>query len=168
VYTIALFLVAFVPMLLEAQRSARNERSLRATGAREPANDVYAAMQVAYPASFVAMLVEAWLRGSGLTAVAMVGAVVFVLAKAIKYWAIATLGDRWTFRVLVPPGSDRTRRGPYRWLRHPNYVGVVGEIVGFALLAQSPIAGVIAIGVFGWLLVARIRVEERALGLRSG
>jgi methyltransferase len=155
-------------MLLEARRSARNENSLRAVGAREPATDVYALMQIAYPASFLAMIAEAWVRGRGVTVVAVAGAVVFVLAKAIKYWAIATLGDRWTFRVLVPPGSQRTLRGPYRWLRHPNYIGVAGEIVGFALLAQSPITGVTATAVFVLLLVARIRVEERALGLRSG
>ena len=155
-------------MLLEARRSARNENWLRAAGAREPANDVYAAMQVAYPASFLAMTAESWLRDSRVTLVAVVGVVVFVLAKAIKYWAIATLGDRWTFRVLVPPGSQRTLRGPYRWLRHPNYIGVAGEIVGFALLAQSPISGAIATGVFALLLIARIRVEERALGPRSG
>jgi methyltransferase len=155
-------------MLLEARRSARNERTLRAAGALEPAHDVYRLMQVAYPASFLAMIAEAWMRDSGVTALAVVGAVVFVVAKTIKYWAIATLGDRWTFRVLVPPGSARTLRGPYRWLRHPNYVGVVGEIVGFALLAQSPITGVMATALFGLLLVARIRVEERALGLRSG
>ena len=167
-YSIALFLIAFVPMILEARRSRRNENTLRAAGALEPANDVYAMMQIAYPASFLGMVAEAWMRGSGATAVALIGAVVFLLAKAIKYWAIATLGDRWTFRVLVPPRSQRTLRGPYRWLRHPNYVGVAGEIVGFALLAQAPIAGVIATAVFALLLGARIRVEERALGLRSG
>ena len=47
----------------------------------------------------------------------------------------------WTFRVLVPPGSARTLRGPYRLLRHPNYVAVVGELAGFALLARAPRLG---------------------------
>ncbi len=167
-FSLTLFAVAFIPMLLEARRSARNDKTLRALGAREPTDDVYVLMQIAYPASFLAMIAEAWVRHRQLTAVAIAGAVVFVFAKAIKYWAIASLGDRWTFRVLVPPRSQRTLRGPYRWLRHPNYVGVFGEIVGFALLAQSPLAGVIAAAGFGLLLAARIRVEERALGLRSG
>ena len=52
-------------------------------------------------------------------------------------------------------------------MRHPNYVAVVGELVGFALLGQAPIAGVVALVAFGALLRARVRVEERALGLRS-
>jgi methyltransferase len=68
--------------------------------------------------------------------------------------------------VLVPPGSERTLRGPYRLLRHPNYLAVAGELAGFALLAQAFVAGPIAVALFVLLLVARIRVEERALGLR--
>ena len=154
-------------MLLEMLRSSRHHLALLAGGAIEPPDDVYPIMQVAYPGAFVAMLVEGWLRGSGVTAITVVGAGVFVAAKLLKYWAIATLGPRWTFRVLVPPGSVRTLAGPYRYLRHPNYVGVLGEIVGFALLRGAPAAGIAATVVFAALLLARIRVEERALGLRS-
>jgi methyltransferase len=162
-----LLAIAFVPMLLEARHSAVNERGLRAAGAIEPAGDVYSAMQFAYPACFLAMVLEAWMRGHAIGAPAVAGGVVFAAAKALKYWAIAVLGKRWTFRVLVPPQSERTLRGPYRVLRHPNYVAVVGELVGFALLARAPVAGALAVAGFGALLVVRIRVEERALGLRS-
>jgi methyltransferase len=162
-----LLALAFVPMLFEARRSAVNERRLRAAGAIEPADDVFGAMQLVYPACFIAMVLEAWLRGRPFGVVAVAGGLVFVVAKALKYWAIATLGARWTFRVLVPPGSRRMLGGPYRVLRHPNYVGVAGELLGFALLAGAPVAGVLACAAFGALLIARIRVEERALGLRS-
>ena len=51
-------------------------------------------------------------------------------AKALKWWAILTLGRFWTFRVIVVPGATLVAGGPYRWLRHPNYVGVIGELVG--------------------------------------
>ena len=162
-----LFALAFVPMILEARISTANDRRLRAAGAIEPDGDVYRWMQAAYPGCFLVMLVEAWWRGSSLTAIAIVGAAVFVAAKALKYWAIATLGERWTFRVLVPPGSHRKLDGPYRFVRHPNYIAVVGELLGFALLAQAPAAGAGAMLGFGALLAARIRVEERALDLRS-
>jgi methyltransferase len=167
-FPFALVALAFVPMLLETWLSTTNERRLRAAGAIEPADDVYALMQIAYPASFMAMIAEAWWQGSGLNVMALVGAAIFSAAKGLKYWAIATLGARWTFRVLVPPGSQRTLRGPYSAIRHPNYVGVMGEIVGFAVLAQAPVSGILATLLFGLLLLARIRVEERALGLRSG
>jgi methyltransferase len=162
-----LLLIAFLPMLVEARRSALNERALRAAGAVEPADDVYPAMQLVYPACFLAMVFEGWMRGSGFGATTFAAGLVFVGAKALKYWAIATLGERWTFRVLVPPRSVRTVSGPYRFVRHPNYLAVAGELVGFAMLARAPVAGALALAAFGALMLARIRVEERALGLRS-
>ena len=167
VFALALAALAFVPMIAEAVLSATNEQALRAAGASEPEGDVYKFMQLAYPACFAAMTLEAWTRGQTFATAGWMGAAVFVAAKALKYWAIGTLGGRWTFRVLVPPASQRILRGPYRILRHPNYVGVAGELAGFAALAAAPLTGVIAFLVFGVLLIARIRVEERALGLRS-
>jgi methyltransferase len=160
---LALAALAFVPMLLEARRAARNDRQLRARGAVEPSGDIYRLMQFAYPGCFLAMIGEAWFRGVEDGSVFVAGLAIFGAAKALKYWAIATLGTRWTFRVLVPPGSSRITVGPYRWLRHPNYVAVVGELVGFALLAQAPLTGTVSVVAFSTLISARIRVEERAL-----
>ena len=162
-----LLLLAFVPMLLEARRSRANDRALRAIGAREPGRDVYRLMQVAYPACFAAIALEAWLRGRTFGPIFAAGLGVFVAAKLFKYWAIATLGPRWTFRVLVPPGSPRVQSGPYRLMRHPNYAGVAGELVGMALMGQAPVAGTAAVLGFGALMLARIRVEERALAAAS-
>lgn len=158
-------IAAFGPMVLEARRSRRNEAKLRARGAVEPPGDVYAWMQVAYPACFGAIVAEAVVRDQPAGATAVVGALIFVLAKALKYSAIAALGDRWTFRVLVLPGQPLVTSGPYRWLRHPNYVGVGGELIGAALMAGSPVTGVIGFAAFGGMMLARIRVEERALNI---
>lgn len=160
-----LLAVAFIPMAFEARRSRANERALRALGAREPADDVYGAMQVTYPLCFVAMAAEAWLQHRAVNGVFLAGAGVFLAGKLLKYWAIATLGPRWTFRVLVPPRSSRVPSGPYRFMRHPNYAGVAGELAGAALMAQAPVTGITAVLAFGALMMARIRVEERALGL---
>jgi methyltransferase len=163
--TVALIVLvlAFLPMAFEARLSARHERPLRAAGAIEPADDVYRWMRIAYPAAFVTMAFEAARRGVGVDQLFALGIVVFVLGKAIKYWAIATLGSRWTFRVLVPPFSSLVRHGPYRYLRHPNYVGVMGELVGLGLAARASISGTLSVAVFAALIVLRIRVEERAL-----
>ena len=159
--------LAFLPMLGEAALSRRNEQRLRDGGAFEPPDDVYQAMQVIYPACFVTMIVESWMRGRGFGAAALIGLVVFAAGKLLKYWAIYALGSRWTFRVLVPPGSSRTLAGPYRFMRHPNYLGVLGEVGGFALLAGANWTGAASVLAFAALLRARIRVEERALGLRA-
>ena len=150
-------------MLVELQLSLFNERSLRAKGAIEPPDDVIRWMRVGYPGAFVLMGMEAatgeplsrnWLIG---------GLLLFGWAKALKFWAMAHLGARWTFRVLVLPGAPLVSSGPYRFLRHPNYIAVLGELIAVAIALQTPITGVLAMLGFGWLLWRRIQVEERAL-----
>lgn len=163
VATIATFVVLAI-MLAEAWLSRAHERTLRAQGAVEPPGDVYRAMQWAYPMLFVAMGVEGAFFGPRPGTAALVGVALLTLAKALKFWAMATLGYRWTFRVLVPPGASRVRRGPYAFTHHPNYVAVIGEIVAFGVLAGSPFTGVLSLVGFGALLRRRIRLEERALG----
>jgi methyltransferase len=67
--------------------------------------------------------------------------------------------------VIILPGAPLVTTGPYRWLRHPNYVGVVGELAGAALLFGAPIAGCVGLAVFSLILWRRIRIEEEALGI---
>lgn len=158
--------IVAVTMLFEASISRRNERELRSQGAAEPHDDVYWLMRVVYPAAFLAMLAEGWRRGALVDVHVAAGFALFVGAKLLKYWVIMSLGVRWTFRVLVPPGSTRVLTGPYRLLRHPNYLAVMGELAGAALIAHAPVTGGLALAIFGALILLRIRVEERALGLR--
>lgn len=148
----------------EAALSAYNERVLRARGAVEPPDDVYATMQWAYPASFAAMALEGAIAGPAAADVLAAGLALFGASKALKIWAISTLGIRWTFRVLVPPGAPLVARGPYALLRHPNYVAVIGELAAMALLVWAPITGIVAVFGFGLLMRRRIAVEDRALG----
>ena len=156
--------VVFGAMIAEAIVAARHDRQLRAAGAAEPPGDVYRIMQVAYPACFVAMLAEGAWRQAPADQLFAAGLVGFAAAKALKYWAIATLGVRWTFRVLVPPGSARIRRGPYRWLAHPNYVAVAGELIGIGAAMHALFTGPVAAVGFCLLMARRVAVEEQALG----
>ncbi len=160
--SIRLLLAAvFVPMLIEARVAASNERAQFARGGVEPAGDVYAIMRVAYPAVFIAMIAEDLWWPS--TPHLIEGLVLFVAAKLLKWWAIFTLGDAWTFRVVVRPGAPLVASGPYRWLRHPNYVAVIGELAGVALMSGARIAGPLGTLAFGALMFRRIVIEERAL-----
>lgn len=159
---LALAALVYLPMLAEAWLAARNERAQRARGGIEPPGDVYRAMRVAYPAAFAAMIAEsAWDGGSHALVVA--GLTVFVAAKALKWWAIGTLGPAWTFRVIVRPGVPLVLGGPYRFVRHPNYVGVAGELVGVALAAGARVSGPVMTVIFCVLMLKRIAVEDRAL-----
>ena len=161
--TLAAVAVIAVLVLAEARLSARNEGALRARGAREPRDDVYRWMQIAYPGAFAVMAIDGFVRGGGSAAQSIVGAALFVAAKALKYWAIASLGSFWSFRVLVVPGAPLVTHGPYRFLRHPNYVAVIGELIGAAVLLNARLAGPLATLVFGALIRRRVTVEERAL-----
>ena len=158
-----LLALVFVPMIVEARLAAINERAQRALGGVEPAGDVYAIMRVAYPGVFLAMIAEGAWRGAAVGRFAAVGFGLFALSKALKWWAIASLGSAWTFRVIVRPGMRLVATGPYRWLRHPNYVAVAGELAGVALMSGARIAGPIGALLFGLLMLKRIGVEERAL-----
>ena len=159
-----LALLVFVPMVVEARRAAANERRQRARGGVEPTGDVYSVMRIAYPAAFVAILTEGALRTTApADALIALGLAIFASGKALKWTAIAALGPSWTFRVIVVPGDSLVAAGPYRFLRHPNYVGVVAELVGSALAAGALVTGPIVTVGFAWLILRRIRVEERAL-----
>lgn len=144
--------------------SAFNEARLRARGAIEPGGDVIAAMRWAYPGAFVAMAIEGGLSGPAPPTVLAFGLVLFGIAKAFKMWAIASLGPRWSYRVLVVPGEPLVHSGPYKFIAHPNYLAVVGEMAGVAATVWAPITGTLGIILFGWLMTMRIRVENRALG----
>ena len=155
--------VVFLTMIGEAVLSARHDRALRRLGAVEPPGDVYRVMQWAYPACFLLMLGEGALRSVEADALFRAGAGMFAAGKALKYWAIATLGPRWTFRVVVVPGEPLTRSGPYRFVRHPNYAGVFLELAGVAVMTRAYVSGPLGVVLFGTLVLMRISVENRAL-----
>jgi methyltransferase len=156
-------------MLAELRVSLRNERLLRAAGAIEPPGDVYRAMAVLYPASFVLMAVEgAWRAAAvpdlaGGPSWAASGVVLFAASKALKYWAIRSLGERWSFRVLVQPGRPLVRAGPYAFVAHPNYIAVIGELAATAMMVGAPVTGPIMLLAFGAVLWRRIQFESGVL-----
>jgi methyltransferase len=156
-----------VMMLAELWLSMSNERVLRANGAIEANDPVFAVMRLAYPGVFVAMAVEGAIGGVQPGPMVFTGVAVMFAAKALKFWAIASLGTRWTYKVLVIPALPLVTTGPYRWIRHPNYVAVVGELIAMALMTRAGVTGPLGTLFFGWLLWRRITAEERAMELYS-
>ena len=150
-------------MLGELWLSMRHERILLARGAFEPPDPVYSSMRLSYPGVFVAMAIEGMASPPVSANLLTAGIAVLVAGKAIKAWAIATLGERWTYKVLILPGAPLITGGPYRFIRHPNYVGVVGELIGMALIAGALVTGPLGLLFFSWLLLRRIQAEDRAL-----
>ena len=157
-------IAALLIMAGEAVLSSYNERLLRARGAIEPEGDVIGSMRWAYPGAFVLMGIEGALTGPAPPNVLLGGLALFGFAKALKIWAMSSLGTRWSYRVLVVPGEPLVTAGPYRYIAHPNYLAVAGEIASVAAIVWAPVTGVLATIGFGWLMIARIRIEDKALG----
>jgi methyltransferase len=94
-----------------------------------------------------------------------VAALAFALAaQALRWWAVATLGWRWTTRIIVVDGAGPVTGGPYRFLRHPNYLAVMVEAVAVPLIHGAWLAALVFAAANGALLAVRIPAEERALG----
>jgi len=150
-------------MLAEARLSSRNEDALLKHGARVPAEPLYPLMAALYPLCFIGMSVEGVWRGAGPSPWFASGVLLFAASKALKYWAIRALGERWTFRVFVLPGMPLVGSGPYRFVPHPNYIAVVGELVGTAMMMGAVVTGPLALASLGFVLWRRVRFEEQAL-----
>lgn len=89
---------------------------------------------------------------------------VFVLLQVTRIWVLATLGQRWTTRIIIVPGAPLVRGGPYRFVNHPNYAVVIGEIASLPLaFGLWPLALIFTV-LNGAVLAVRVREENRALG----
>ncbi|MBA2691668.1 MAG: hypothetical protein H0U65_04125 [Rubrobacter sp.] len=149
--------------LFELRVSRRNERRLRARGAVEFGSGHYPVMVGLHSAWLASTLVEGVWRGISVPSWWVAPLLLFLLAQIVRYWAISTLGDRWNTRILVVPGERLVRRGPYKYLSHPNYVVVIVEILCFPLVFGAWMTALVFSVANGALLFVRIREEDRAL-----
>jgi methyltransferase len=155
--------------LAELIVTRRHAARLRARGGFEAGGGHYPAMVALHSGLLIAAPLEVWTCGRPwIPALGVPMLLVLAATMALRYWAIASLGDRWTTQVFVVPGEAPVRRGPYRWLRHPNYLAVVLEVAALPLIHTAwGTALVVSIG-NAWVLRARIRAEEEALQSQSG
>jgi methyltransferase len=164
---LAVALVA-VQRLFELVLARRNERRTRARGAVERGQRHYLLIVALHTLWLVCTLVEGLLRGPDIPAFWPVPLALFLLVQPLRYWAIFSLGERWNTKILVLPGEKPIRRGPYRYLNHPNYVVVVVEILTFPLIFGAWITGLVFTVLNAAILSLRIREENRALSEFSG
>jgi methyltransferase len=154
--------------LVELLLSRRNERLLRARGAVERGRGHHPLIVALHALWLLSTLVEGILRGPELPALWPVPLALFLLVQPLRYWAIFTLGGYWNTRILVVPGTKLVRRGPYRYLKHPNYVVVAVEILTFPLIFGAWITALVFSILNAALLYVRIREENRALAELAG
>jgi methyltransferase len=160
-YTLLIAAVA-AERIAELVVSQRNLRWSRERGGVEFGAGHYPVMVVLHTALLVACLVEAAHR-EFLPALGWPMLAVVLAAQALRWWCIATLGRQWNTRVVVVPGGGRVTGGPYRYLRHPNYVAVVVEGIALPLVHTAWITALVFTALNAALLRTRITVENRAL-----
>jgi methyltransferase len=136
----------------------RNTRRLLARGAIELAPGHYPLIVVVH----ASWLISLWLfgRDQDVNAIALAA---YLLLQGFRFWVFRTLGARWTTRIIVVPGERLVSAGPYRFLSHPNYAVVVGEIALLPLVFYLPWIAAIFTILNAMVLAIRIRAENRAL-----
>jgi methyltransferase len=159
---LAVSLVA-LQRLFELVLARGNEHKARARGAVERGRGHYPFIVALHVLWLVSTLVEGLLRGPDFPAYWPVPLGLFLLVQPLRYWAILSLGENWNTRILVVPGAKPIRRGPYRYLSHPNYVVVVVEILVFPLIFGAWITALVFTVLNAAVLSVRIREENRAL-----
>ena len=148
--------------LAELLISRRNLAWARMSGAREVGFGHYPFMVVLHTGPLLACLVEAAHR-SFIPALGWSMLAVVVLAQALRWWCIRILGPRWNTRIIVIPGLPLVDGGPYRWLRHPNYVAVVLEGIALPLVHTAWITALVFTVLDSGLLRVRISSENAAM-----
>jgi methyltransferase len=158
---VALAILGFVTLqrIAELALSQRNTMKLLARGAYEVAPEHYPFIVLLH-ASWLAVL---WFFGPG-PPIHIIPLVLFVLLQLARVWVLATLGERWTTRIIVLPGAPLVTSGPYRWVNHPNYLIVIGEFAVLPLVFGLPMVAIVFSLLNAAMLAVRIRAENRALG----
>ena len=164
----ALLSVICLERVAELVVSQRNAAASLARGGTESGRDHFPVMVALHAALIAGCWIEpALTHARFIPALGWPMIALVIAANALRWWCIATLGPRWSARVIVLPGVPLVRTGPYRWLAHPNYAAVIVE--GAAL----PLAGSAWVTAAGFtvlnaaLLTVRIRCESRALAVAA-
>ncbi len=160
----ALVLLLALQRIYELRLSTRNEALIRSRGGREHAAWQVQAMKVLHTGWFIAMLVEVHaLHRPFIPSLSLLALLTLIAGQSLRYAAIRSLGWRWTVSVMTLPGVPLVQKGIYRYMRHPNYLGVILEILAVPLLHSAYVTAVIFSLANLFLLGARIRAEQQAL-----
>lgn len=162
---LVLVLAVVVARLVELRVAQRHLRSALDAGGVEHGREHYPFMVALHTAFLVGCVAEVVILDRPFIPVLGYSMLVLlVAAHALRWWCIRSLGNRWTTRIVVLPGRAPVDRGPYRFLRHPNYVAVALEVVALPLVHTAWITALVFTVLNAVLLLGfRIPTEERAL-----
>ena len=149
---------------IELPIANRNTAALKARGAVELGASHYPAIVIVHVAWLLALAAWIWWTKPSLS---VLWTSLFLTVEILRVWVMISLGRYWTTRIITLPGAPLVRRGPYRFMRHPNYAVVVAEIAILPLALHAPVIAAVFSLANAIVLVIRVRVEKEALKARS-
>ena len=150
--------------IFELRLSAKNEAIIRSRGGHEHAVWQIQAMKVLHTSWFIVMLLEVHIfHRPFIPIISLLAMIVLIVGQVLRYAAIRSLGWRWTVTIMTLPGLPPIQSGVYRYLRHPNYLGVALEILAVPLLHSAYVTALVFSLANLLLLSVRIHTEGRAL-----
>jgi methyltransferase len=150
--------------LAELRISRRHQRELAGRGVQKRTDPRYRWMVALHATVLVGAGIEVvLLRRPFIPALAAAMTVLVALAMALRWWVIRTLGAHWNVEVMNSTSLGIVTEGPFRWIRHPNYLGVFVELVALPLIHTAWITAIVAALGNAWILRNRLRLEESVL-----
>ena len=161
---IALLVLVGIERLVEVGISSRNQRKMKEQGARKIPEPHYPWLVLFHAAVLVSAGLEVLLlRRPLIPALAVSMLIIFIVSNVLRWWVIRLLGGFWNVQIMDSSHIGFVTTGPYRWIRHPNYLGVILELFSLPMIHTAWITAIIGTLGYGEILRRRIRMEEGAL-----
>ena len=155
--------IVIVQRLIELLVARRNEQWMKSQGAIEAGASHYRYMVAMHVCFFVSLIAEVFYFDLSPPPLWPVWLCIFLLAQVMRIWCLASLGKYWNTKIIVLPGANVVRRGPYKFIRHPNYVIVATELIVLPLLFNAYFTAILFTLLNIWMMTVRIPEEEEAL-----
>jgi methyltransferase len=163
---IFIYLLIFIVIsqrLVEVIIAHQNASWIKSQGGYEVGREHYPYLVLLHTLFFASLLIEVTIHPPNFVSWIVIPFVIFLLAQVGRIWALTSLGRFWNTRIMVLPGAKVIAKGPYRFMRHPNYAIVITEILMFPLVFQAYWTAIVFTILNAFILSIRIKVEENAL-----
>ncbi|MFA1820753.1 isoprenylcysteine carboxyl methyltransferase family protein [Virgibacillus oceani] len=163
VFLWTLFVLIIIQRLIELKIARRNEKWIKRKGGVEIGKEHYKWFVLIHSLFFLSILIETTLRDGAILPFNYILFLLFLLTQAARIWCVLSLGKFWNTKIIVLPGSSLVKKGPYKYVKHPNYIIVGIELFIIPLLFGAYITAVVFPILHILLLRIRIPCEEKAL-----
>lgn len=161
--TYLFILLVIIQRLIEVVIANRNARWVKSQGGYEAGREHYQLMIATHVLFFLSLITEVTVSSYHFAGWSVIPLVIFLLAQMGRAWALSSLGRFWNTRIMILPGAKVVAKGPYQFVRHPNYVIVIAEIAILPLIFQAYWTAIIFTVLNALVLSIRIKEEEAAL-----